>query len=393
MKNVTTVQCPKCAEVFELSEALAHQVDETVQAQVNRELKNREKQIREAARKELESQLTATYQQNIQQLKVDLDTQKAALQKAQKSELDLRKERAALQQEKENFQLELQRALDGEREKVKNEALRQFQESHKLSDAAKQRQIEELHQRIEELQLKATQNSQQIQGEVLEVELERTLVEAFPRDNIIEVPKGQSGGDIIQVVRDDSGREAGRILWETKNTKNWSNQWCRKIKEDAIHSKADVVIILSRVLPEAMTHFGSEDGVWVSSFSCYLPLTCALREHLICVANTRRSNDGLSEKAELLMNYMRSPEFGRRVQAIITGVQEMKEQLDKERRAMERQWCEREKQILRITQHMSGMYGDLQGISGIQLAHVESLSLEFREQAHVKPAISQRLSN
>ncbi len=117
------------------------------------------------------------------------------------------------------------------------------------------------------MQRKIEQGSQQLQGEVMEIALERLLNEHFRHDEIVPVPKGVFGGDCLQKVRNTSMQECGTILWETKRTKNWSQSWLAKLREDQREAKASLAIIVSEALPDGINSFGCVEGIWICSWS------------------------------------------------------------------------------------------------------------------------------
>jgi hypothetical protein len=214
------------------------------------------------------------------------------------------------------------------------------------------------------------------QGEVLELDLEQTLHSQFIHDIIKPVPKGIKGADVIQEVRDASLNECGKIIWEAKNTKKWSPQWLQKLKDDQREIGANIALLVSVALPDGIKSFGMIDGVWVTDIQSYKPLASALREQLIQVSFARNASQGKSEKMDIMFNYLSGDEFRQRVEAIVDTFSNMQVQLNKEKRAMERIWKEREKQIQRISTNTIGMYGDVRGIIGSSVQTIPALELE-----------------
>jgi hypothetical protein len=188
-----------------------------------------------------------------------------------------------------------------------------------------------MQRQIEELRRKAEQGSQQLQGEVQELELERLLWEQFPFDLIEAVPKGEFGGDVIQYVMNSAGLRWGAILWETKRTKNWSDGWLAKLREDQRAAKADIALIVSQALPKGLNAFDLVDGVWVSEPRCAAAVAMALRESLIAIAKARIAGEGQQTKMEMVYQYLTGPRFRHRVEAIVEKFVEMQSDLDRER--------------------------------------------------------------
>jgi len=286
----------------------------------------------------------------------------------------LRKERE-LDDAKRAMELTIQQkisaGLDSERAKAKLEA----EETLKLRVSEKDQIIASMQNTIEELKRKSEQGSQQLQGEVLELELENLLRAKFPFDSVEPVPKGEFGGDLVQRVISTSGSPCGTILWEMKRTKNWSDGWIGKLREDQRRAKADVAIIVSTALPKGVLTFDQVDGVWVADFKCAVPIGLMLRQLLIDVATARVIGEGQQSKMELVYDYLTGPRFRQRVEAIVEKFSEMQSDLDRERKAMMKMWAKREAQIDGVLASTAGMYGDLQGIAGKALREIEGFEL------------------
>ena len=209
------------------------------------------------------------------------------------------------------------------------------------------------------------------------MELEALLAAKFPRDTIQPVPKGEFGGDVLQRVIGPLNQICGTILWECKRTKNWSDGWLSKLREDQRAAKAEVAVIISQALPKEVEAFGFLEGVWIADPKVTLPVAFSLRQTLIEVATARQASEGQQTKMEMVYGYLTGPRFRQRVQAIVEAFSSMKEDLDREKKTIIRQWAKREEQIDRVMQATVGMYGDLQGIAGKTLQEIEGL--EFQE--------------
>ncbi|WP_239650119.1 DUF2130 domain-containing protein [Methylocucumis oryzae] len=233
-----------------------------------------------------------------------------------------------------------------------------------------------MQQKIEELKRKAEQGSQQLQGEVQELELEAMLRAKFPFDSIEPVAKGEYGGDALQRVISPTGQISGTLLWESKRTKNWSDGWLVKLREDQRNAKADLAVLVSHALPKGVESFEEIDGIWVVSPRAALPVATILRHTLQQIALARTAAEGQHGKTELVYQYLTGPRFKQRVEAIVEAFSTMQEDLDKERKAILKQWAKREAQIERVMNATVGMYGDLQGIAGKSLQEIEGLEMK-----------------
>jgi hypothetical protein len=298
------------------------------------------------------------------------------LAEAQKAQADLIRKQRELDDAKRELELTIEKRvqadLGAERDKAKKEA----EDELKLKVMEKDQTITAMQRQIEELKRRAEQGSQQLQGEVQELELEAMLTAKFPRDTIQPVPKGEFGGDVLHRVMGPLNQICGTILWESKRTKNWSDGWLPKLREDQRAAKAEIAVIISQVLPKEVETFGFIDGVWIADPKVALPVALSLRQTLIEVATARQASEGQQTKMEMVYGYLTGPRFRQRVQAIVEAFSSMKEDLDREKKAITRQWAKREEQIDRVMQATVGMYGDLQGIAGKTLQEIEGLEFQ-----------------
>jgi hypothetical protein len=314
-------------------------------------------------------------------LKDELKEKESKLREASEKEIEIRKEKNKLEEEKKNFELEKQRQLDGERAKIKEEASQKAAEEQQFRFAELAKQLNDARKVNDELKRKLEQGSQQSQGEVLELALEEILQQEFPEDEITPVPKGINGADIIQKVCARIGTPCGQIAWESKRTKDWNENWIQKLKDDQRMIKADVAVIISSVLPDNIKGFALRDGVWICDIKLSTALATALRITLQGVSRERRLSVGKNEKMEVLYTYLTGVEFKQRVEAIVEAFSAMKEGVEKERRAYEKIWCEREKQIQKVVNNTIGMYGDLSGL--VTLPQIKALELPGSEKDNI----------
>jgi hypothetical protein len=309
-------------------------------------------------------------------LQAVLKQRDAKLAEAQQAQAELLRKQRELDDAKRELDLTIEKRvqadLGSEREKAKKEA----EEELKLKVMEKDQTITAMQKQIEDLKRRAEQGSQQLQGEVQELELEALLGAKFPRDTIQPVPKGEFGGDVLQRVIGPLNQVCGTILWESKRTKNWSDGWLAKLREDQRAAKAEIAVIISQALPKEVETFSFVDGVWVADPKVALPVAMALRQSLIEVATARQASEGQQTKMEMVYGYLTGPRFRQRVQAIVEAFSSMKEDLDREKKAITRQWSKREEQIDRVMQATVGMYGDLQGIAGRTLQEIEGLEFQ-----------------
>lgn len=413
-----TITCPNCGTEIKLTESLAaplikatrKQFEEKI-AEKEADVAKREGQIR-AQRKSLEDAQKAIDEQVAEKLKSELgvvakeEARKAKLAvasdleakakdvadlqeilqkrdqklaEAQKAQAGVLVKQRELDDEKRELDLTIEKRVQASVEEVRSKAKKEVEDELKLKVSEKEEQIASMQRKIEDLKQKAEQGSQQLQGEVMELELENTLRTKFPFDSIEPVAKGEFGGDFVQRVVSPSGLACGSILWELKRTKNWSDAWLAKLRGDQRAAKAELCLLVSQALPKDVESFEQIDGVWIAGPKYALPLAVALRQSLIEVANSKLLQEGQQTKAELVYEYLTGPRFRHRIEAIVEKFSDMQEDLNREKKAMTRLWAKRDAQIQAVIESTVGMYGDLQGIAGRAFEEIEGLEIPLLE--------------
>lgn len=379
------IKCPSCGHEFELSATLAAPLVAEARARADEQATLRiagaRKQIEEEERARAldlaAAQLAEARARAAQAEAQALDAQNRVAATDRKLTEAQAAQAAALRKERElddarrELELTIERRTTEGLARERTAAEQAVEERMRGQVAERDQTIASMARTVEDLRRKAEQGSQQTQGEVQELALEAALRAAFPLDSIEPVGKGVSGGDCVHVV---SGG-AGRILWESKRTKAWSDGWLPKVRDDGRAAMADVLVIASAVMPQGVDAFGQVDGVWVCLPKHAVPLAAALRHALASVAEARKAGENVETKAGLVYSYLVGPKFKSRVSAIVEAFTTMREDLDAERRAIGKQWAKREAQIERVLTGTVGMYGDLQAIAGRSLDEIEGLEL------------------
>jgi hypothetical protein len=404
------VRCPRCATAFELSDALTLELRERLRLELQDDIVQREAELlrqQEDSRKreedlnkaklELDAEVNRRTQSRVRELeaKAKAEAEQALevrlqdltdavsknerdLQQSRELELELRRKQRELEASVLDADLKVQRTLAEERNKIRGDAEVRTQESHRLKDLEKDKLIQDLKSSLDDMKRKADQGSTEIQGKVLELDFEEQLRRIFHLDDIQPVPRGIRGADLVQMVRNPAGSDCGSIIWETKNTKAWSPGWISKLKDDMAETRASLAILVTVALPEGIARFGQVDGVWVTDPLSALPLAAALRQQLLQLERERQASTGKTVKMEMLYSYLAGNEFKGRVEGIVEAFTSLQDQLQRERRAMEKNWKEREKQIERVIKNTVGLYGDMQGIIGGQIPTIDALELESK---------------
>ena len=378
-----TIVCPKCGSEIRLTESLAAPLIAATRRQFEEQLKLDRARLAVEASKKAQLANAAEMEEKVRELtelREVLKTRNEKLAQAQQAEARLVKRQRELDDEKRELDLTIEKRIEEGLTAVRLKAVREAEEGLKQKVLEKDETILSMQRTIEELKQKADRGSQQLQGEVQELELEAVLRAKFPFDAIEPVPKGEFGGDIVQAVRGPNGQTGGTILWETKRTRNWSDAWLVKLREDQRTAKAEICVLVSNVLPKAVETFDIVDGVWVAHPRCVLPVAAVLRNTLLQVHMARQASEGQQSKTDMVYQYLTGPRFRQRVEAIVEAFSSMREDLDKERKVIMKQWAKREEQIERVMGGTIGMYGDLQGIAGKSLQEIEGLELKALEQ-------------
>lgn len=377
------IVCPNCKKEFEISEAFKHQFQESILAKA--EIKHKDDleklkvEIEEKAEKRIKEELDLKFKDS----KNELEEAKRQSKELREQLLEITKQLRFLKQKDDERELEMQKKLTIEREKIQEEVIKIEKEKSNLELAEIKKQLDDTKKALENAQRKAAQKSQQMQGEILELELEKLLSEAFPNDDINPVAKGVTGADIKQTVKSPKGIICGVILWESKQTKEWSDKWLNKLKEDLRAQKANIPIIVSSILPnEAKDGFGIKDGVWICSSTLVLPIAAILRKNLLDVGYQKAVSANRGEKSDLLYGYVTSHEFQQQVERIIETYREMKDQITRERVVFEKSWRQREAQADKIIMSTANIVGSMQGKIGASMLAIKGLELEDDDTQH-----------
>lgn len=318
-----------------------------------------------------------------------LEDRNVKLAESQKSQADFLRKQRALDDERREFELTIEKRVQETQNLIRNQARTEAENELKLKVTEKELTISSMQKQIEDLKRKAEQGSQQLQGEVQELELQNLLSGAFPRDVIEAVAKGEFGGDVIQKVLGPLAEHCGTILWESKRTKNWSDGWVPKLRDDQRAAKAEVAVIVSQALPKDVETFHNIEGIWVTSPHCIIPVATVLRHSIIELSAARRSGEGQDIKMEMVYQYLTGPRFRQRVEAIVDKFTDMQQDLERERKSMTALWAKRDKQIHGVINATAGMYGDLQGIAGRTMDEIDGLSLPMLAISETNQAAAQ----
>lgn len=410
------IQCPKCGEKINVQSLVYHQIKAKI-LQENLEIKQKfeaemeqKQNAYEQALKELNAQKASIEERIISATKESLKQERAKLQETMRQEvtqeysaaienlqkeLNIKSEQVKelnaskveidrLRREKDEIESRIkaqeQERLSKEMTLFKEKFQKEVEDKNAMRFREKEQQLESLKIQIEEMKRKAELTSQQLQGEVQELAIEEYLKAHFALDEIVEIKKGASGADCLQIVHTREIPNCGQIYYESKRTKVFSKEWIEKLKNDMRQKGVEVGVIVTETMPVGMERMGLLEGVWVCSFEEFKALCAVLREGVISVQRARKSQENKHDKMHLLYHYLTSAEFKMQIEAIVEGFTQMQSDLDAEKRAMQRLWKQREKQLQKVLANSIDLYGAIQGIAGSAIGNIKQLELPFNEE-------------
>ncbi|MFD2921795.1 DUF2130 domain-containing protein [Terrimonas rubra] len=387
------IKCPNCGHEFEPNEAIRDQVEKELRSKVSewqkkkteefekqlskkeaehaQQLQSEKNKLQQQLEESLRRSITADFQNQIQLLQQNNKENEEKIKQARQKELEFLQKEQALKNKEAEIEITVQKTLQEQREKL-SEEIRKIEEQKvaaketefQLRQRELEKQLEDQKKLVEEMKRKADQGSMQLQGEVQELALEELLRNSFPFDVISEVGKGVRGADCIQTVRNQFGQECGKIIFESKRTKDFANDWIEKLKADMRSQGADIAVIVTQALPKDLERFGEKDGVWICSFAEVKAITHMLRDSIIKIFNAVKKQENSGDKMHLLYDYLTSREFAEQWKAVREGFMSMKLSIQKERDAMEKLWKAREKQLEKVLLNAAHIRGSIEGISG-----------------------------
>jgi hypothetical protein len=391
MSNNSTIKCPNCSYEFEATDAFRDEVQRELnlkakdwQAKKEEEYRKKEdafqQQLADSLQKQklnieetLKKSISNDYEAKLKML-TELNIQNEdKLKLSRQKELEFLKKEQELKNKEAELEISIQKKLNDERVTITDTIKKQEQEKNSLKIKELEKQLDDSRKLAEEMQRKAEQGSMQLQGEVQELAVEELLREAFPFDVIEEVGKGVKGADCIQHIRNNLAQLSGKIIYESKRTKAFTNEWIEKLKTDMRAQQADIAVIVTETLPKEMDAFGFRDGVWICKFSDLKPLAFVLRDSLIKINSALVTQENKADKMHLLYNYLTGVEFRQNIEAIVEGFLSLKDGITREKVQMEKLWKEREKQLDKVLSNTVQFHGSIKGIAGNAIDDIKLL--------------------
>lgn len=408
MSNNSIIQCPNCKHEFAIENALSQKIEDEIRSkylkrynedklklesekaqlnsateQLKLQAENQERiledklriaksQLREEAIKKAANEM----QTQMEMLNKELTEKSQKLKESQVKELELLQKEKQINEREESLKLDMEKQMLERQKEIEDRVKKMESERSDLKIKELEKKLADQVELAETMRRKAEQGSMQLQGEVLELALEELLKSSFPFDTIEEVAKGTKGADCVQYVKNNVAQLCGKIIYESKRTKSFTNEWIEKLKLDMRAQQADIAVIVTEVLPKDMEHFGFKDGVWICRFSDVKALAFLLRDSLIKIYGALASQENKGDKMHMLYDYLTGNEFNQQLLAIMEGFVSLKDSITREKVQMEKMWKEREKQLEKVLLNTTQFYGSIKGIAGNAIGGIALLDGE-----------------
>lgn len=405
MSNNSTIKCPNCQHEFPIENALSQKIEDDIRGKYLKRY-NEDKQKLEAEKSQLAKEteqlrLLAENQDRIvadklrlekgrleqeaikkaagemqlqlESLNKELTDKSQKLKESQQKELELMQKEKQIKEREESLKLDLEKQMLERQKEIEDRVKKMESERSDLKIKELEKKLADQVELAETMRRKAEQGSMQLQGEVLELALEELLRASFPFDTIEEVAKGVKGADCVQLVKNNLAQPCGKIIYESKRTKVFTQEWIEKLKTDMRAQQADIAVIVTEVLPKDMDAFGFKDGVWICRFSEVKPLAFLLRDSLLKIHTALVSQENKGEKMQMLYDYLTANEFRQNIEAVVEGFMALRKGIISEKVQMEKIWKEREKQLDKVLLNTTQFYGSIKGIAGNAVGDLKML--------------------
>ncbi|MEI8137546.1 MAG: DUF2130 domain-containing protein [Bacteroidota bacterium] len=405
MSNNSTITCPNCKYEFPIENALSQKIEEDIKTRyLKRYNEDKQKFETEKAQLAAEAEVIKLQGENQEQILADklrlaksqieqeaikkaasemalqmemlnkeLTEKSQKLKESQVKELELMQKEKQINEREESLKLDLEKQLASRQKEIEDRVKKMESERSDLKIKELEKKLNDQAELVETMRRKAEQGSMQLQGEVLELALEELLKSSFPTDTIEEVAKGVKGADCVQHVKNNAAQFCGKIIYESKRTKAFTNEWIEKLKRDMRAQQADIAVIVTETLPKDMENFGFKDGVWICRFCDVKPLSFLLRDSLLKIHNAMITQENKGDKMQMLYNYLTANEFRQNIEAVVEGFLSLKDGITREKMQMEKIWKEREKQLDKVMLNTTQFYGSIKGIAGNAVSDLKML--------------------
>jgi len=415
MESETKIECPKCGAEINVNEILIHQLEDdfkkkfTAQLAVEKKkyeaelenlnilkeefekkkqkeneifqekLQSKLKEEKLALEKQIKTRIDEEQSEQFAAMSKDLLEQSEKLKELSRSKAEIERLKREKDELKESVMADAERILNQKISEEKEKIRKIEQDRNELAIKELHKQLEDQKRLTEEMKRKQEQGSMQLQGEVQELAIEEWLTANFPLDSIEEIKKGARGGDCIQTVNTRTRQNCGTIYYESKRTKDFQPSWIEKFKSDIRDKGANIGVLVTEVLPSDMQRMGLKENIWICTYEEFKGLCKVLRESIIQVSNAIVTQENKGDKMSLLYDFLTSNTFRMQIEAIVEGFTQMQTDLESEKRAMQKIWKMREKQLEKVITNTIDMHGSIKGIAGSAIQEIKHLDMPYTD--------------
>ena len=320
-----TVKCPHCKKEIELSEVTEEHAKNLAAQKIN-EYKDTHKQSlqkeKEKGKKEAEQELKDKFikdqkakDQKIKELEKDKENNKKAIERAgekakKEAEQELKdkfiKDQKAkdqkikeLEKDKENNKKAIEKARESAtaiaNAKAENKALKD-REKDAQEKAALKIKLERVTKDLQRVKQRSEQGLTADQGAAQHNLLGDNLKKIFSeyQDEIKPYETGEAGADWLHIIK-DKGTVIGKILYESKQTQRFAQDWYGKLQGDLNDAKADVGIIFTTAVPkefDSKKGFIEKGNIFVCNFNFEkLKILALFQRKLLLLLNSINKNN------------------------------------------------------------------------------------------------------
>jgi hypothetical protein len=370
------IACPSCGGRIPVSKLLTEQIRAGLEQDLSERLRAEERKLRDQADSQLRQERSRIEDEANQAAEAKARDEIQRVQREARGQADMvRNLTAQLEAQKCNVETEITKRLQTAKPQMESAITERLDEQYRGKELETQRRLNDARTQIANLERRLDQTSRQMQGDVSEGRLVDVLARAFPGDDVQSLTKRVGGADVLQRVCSQNQEECGAIVWESKNTAQWSAAWLTKLRHDQRRVKAEVAVLVSVARPKGCGLLALIDGVWVTDLSLAVGLATVLRSHLIQIRQYKDVTPASAERYAIIQRYLASTEFRQRIEAMVEAFQTMQRDLESEKRSTERHWAQRQMHLQMVIENVSGMYGELRAIAGPTLARIRRLEL------------------
>lgn len=321
------------------------QAAEAEQATVIGELREETEKALKKASAEADARVEAATAEGRKLAEADLREQVAAAQQAKDEVAEAAARQLAESEEQKRQAVARLEAVEADRDNQVTARVREVRDALEKdkaealaeAKAANDAETRKLTGQLEDLQRKLEKQRAAELGEGAEVKLFDALRAEFPGDDIRRVPKGVSGADVLHTVM-HNGQDCGTIIYDSKNTGAWRNDYVAKLIQDQTAAKADYAVLSTLKFPAGATQVAVRDGVVVVNPARAVVIVGIIRRQMLQAHTLRLSNTGRATKRDELFEFITSERCAHLLGRIDTESDALLELQATEKRAHDNHW-------------------------------------------------------